>query len=50
MSTLIGLMLRLPEDLHHALKDAATREARSLNGQIIFLLRKALSGMSDPLC
>jgi hypothetical protein len=38
----IPLTVRLPEDLHAALAERAHRDARSLNGQIVFLLREAL--------
>ncbi len=38
----VPLTVRLPEDLHAALVERAQLDARSLNGQIIFLLREAL--------
>lgn len=37
-----SLILRLPGDLHKALQAAATRDQRSLHGQIVYLLRKGL--------
>ena len=33
------LSLRLPDDLHAALKELAARENRSLHSQIIYILR-----------
>lgn len=36
------LMLRLPADLHAALVAAAKEDERSLNAQIIYMLRQAL--------
>ncbi len=38
-----GFTLRLPDDLHDALKAAAVEDARSLNGEILWLLRQALA-------
>jgi hypothetical protein len=35
------LMLRLPEDLHAWLVERAEADERSLNSQIVFLLRQA---------
>ena len=43
----IPLTLRLPEDLHAALVERAQVDARSLNGQIVFLLREALFPIVD---
>jgi len=37
------LNLRLPDDLHAALKAAADEDQRSLNGEILWLLRAALA-------
>lgn len=34
--------LRIPDDLHEAIRLSAEREQRSMHGQIIWLLRKAL--------
>jgi hypothetical protein len=42
MSKLVPLMVRLPEELHAQIKTLAEREYRSLNAQIIVLLRRAL--------
>jgi len=38
----IPLTVRLPEELHAALVERAQLDARSLNGEIVFLLREAL--------
>lgn len=38
----IALTLRLPQELHAALVERARLDARSLNSQIIFMLREAL--------
>jgi len=35
----VRLVLRLPPDLHAILTDMAQRELRSLNSQIVYLLR-----------
>ena len=37
------ISVRLPQDLHDALKAAAGEDERSLNGEILWLLRAALS-------
>lgn len=34
--------IRIPSDLHAALVVSAESESRSLNGQIVYLLRKSL--------
>lgn len=47
MAKSVPLTLRLPEDLHAALVDRAQRDARSLNRQIVFLLREALFPLAD---
>ena len=47
MPKTVPLTLRLPQDLHSALVERAKLDARSLNGQIIFLLREALFPMVD---
>lgn len=39
---ILRFVLRLPEDLHAALAALAKREGRSLHGQIIYMLRKAM--------
>jgi hypothetical protein len=43
----IPLTLRLPEDLHAALVERAELDQRSLNRQIVFLLREALFPAAD---
>ena len=39
---MISLNLRLPEELHKAIKELAQKDNRSLNSQIIFILKKYL--------
>lgn len=39
----VRLILRLPTDLHEALTAWAREEERSLNAQIVYVLRRALS-------
>lgn len=42
-------IVRLPDDLHADLKTAATEDDRSLNGEIVWLLRQALTARrSNP--
>lgn len=48
MPTLV--VRNLPEDLHRALKRQARQCERSMNGQAIVLLRRALSEQGDALC
>jgi hypothetical protein len=43
MTEAVRLLLRLPPDLHAVLVAMAKREQRSLHGQIVYLLRKAVS-------
>ena len=43
----IPLTVRLPEDLHAALVERAQLDARSLNGEIVFLLRESLFPVVD---
>ena len=38
----IRFVLRLPPDLHEELKALAARERRSLHGQILYLLQRAV--------
>lgn len=38
----ISAQVRLPPDLHAALKSASERDQRSLNSEIVYLLRQAL--------
>jgi hypothetical protein len=40
----VRMLLRLPADLHAELVVRAEREQRSLHGQIVYLLRRAISG------
>jgi hypothetical protein len=44
MAEFLRFALRIPTDLHEKLKAMAERESRSLHGQIIYLLRKAVEG------
>jgi predicted HicB family RNase H-like nuclease len=37
---MIGLMLRLPDDLHKALKELAQKDNRSLNSEMIHILKQ----------
>jgi len=37
---MISLMLRLPEDLHKALKELAQKDNRSLNSEMIHILKR----------
>lgn len=39
----IRLLLRLPRDLHDALAEWARADERSLNSQIVYLLRRAVA-------
>lgn len=41
IETIVRFMLRLPADLHATLTAWAAEENRSLNGQIVHLLRQA---------
>ena len=38
----VRFVLRLPPDLHEELKALAARERRSLHGQILYLLQRAI--------
>lgn len=40
---IVRFMLRLPPDMHSALLKWAEDEQRSLHGQLIYLIRKALA-------
>lgn len=42
MAEIVNLLLRLPSDMHATLTEWARREQRSLHGQIIYLLRRAI--------
>jgi predicted HicB family RNase H-like nuclease len=41
--TTINLTLRIPADLHAALAEMAKTEDRSLNSQVVHLLRRSVS-------
>lgn len=46
LETVVGevkLMLRLPPDVHAAIVEIAKQETRSLNGQLVYFLRKAVA-------
>lgn len=47
MKDVIQFLLRLPPDLHAKLKAMAEREERSLNAQIVYLLRRAVQRDED---
>lgn len=38
-----NINIRIPDDLHAALKTAAEADERSLNGEILWLLKAALA-------
>lgn len=42
MKKFVPLMLRLPPELHAALKKSAEKNMRSLNSEIVMLLRREL--------
>lgn len=42
MQTLSRITVRMPADLHAALVRLAEEESRTLNGQIVYLLRQAV--------
>ncbi len=44
----LSLNVRMPTDMHATIKAQATAEDRSLNGQIVHLLRYALSHYQPP--
>lgn len=39
----IGFMTRFPPDVHREVKQAASEDDRSLNGQVVALIRLALA-------
>ena len=39
----VKLSIRLPADMHATLTEQAKREERSLNGQIVYLLRQTIT-------
>jgi hypothetical protein len=44
MDGVVRFIMRFPPELHRELKDLAQREGRSLHGQIVYMLRRALEG------
>jgi hypothetical protein len=44
---MISLNLRLPEELHKAIKALANKERRSLNAQILFMLEEYLRRLRE---
>ena len=46
MTNFINHLLRLPPELHAAIKEAARKDVRSMNGQILFLLQQAILRVS----
>ena len=47
MGDIVRFVLRLPPELHRKLKELAERENRSLHGQILYILRRAVEGESS---
>lgn len=47
MANIVRMELRLPEDLRDRLAAIAAKEERSLNGQIVYLLRQAITPQQD---
>ena len=47
MGDIVRFVLRLPPELHRKLKELAARENRSLHGQILHILRRAVEGESS---
>lgn len=43
----IRMTLRLPEDLHRQIEELSVEESRSLNGEIVHLLRQAIQKQSS---
>ncbi len=48
MGRVVKLLLRLPEDVWAGMKSWAEEEERSLNAQIIYILRRALKEWRKP--
>lgn len=46
---MVKITLRLPDWLHKSLQELADNEERSLNGQIVHLLREAIAKQGNPL-
>lgn len=44
----VKLSIRLPADMHATLTEQANREERSLNGQIVYLLRQTITTGTEP--
>ena len=44
----VKLLLRLPPDLHAALVEFAKHQTRSLNGQIVHMLRQDVAAQQEP--
>ena len=42
MHTVVAVTIRFPGELHHELRDAATNDRRSFNGEVVTLLEEAL--------
>ena len=43
----VKLSIRLPADMHATLTEQAKREERSLNGQIVYLLRQTITTVRE---
>ena len=39
----VKITIRVPDEVHQALRDAAGDDSRSLNGEIVYLLKCALA-------
>ena len=46
MDTIKRIDLRLPSDLHKQIEDIAKGEARSVNSQIVYMLRQAVAAQA----
>lgn len=49
MTAIVKILFRLPDDLHVELKQWAVDENRSLHGQVIYLLRKAIRERNERI-
>jgi len=45
---MVNFNLRLPDDLHAAIKAAAERDGRSAHGQMLWYLRRAVEASGTP--
>ncbi|MCI3274801.1 toxin-antitoxin system HicB family antitoxin [Streptomyces cylindrosporus] len=45
---MVNFNLRLPDDLHAAIKAAAERDGRSAHGQMLWYLRRAVESDAAP--